>query len=292
MSGRDVDTAELAGRFQLKATDWTLPAATRKVGANLVCRQRGGMGAEPPLRGELEPDLLERFLALADTDDDAIVAFADEVGGLRLCARHRRSTYHRGDDPCPIEHVGDGYAVPFDGWRATAADLRSILRLADELAVGRPGARDDWFRCLVIQSWRRWPGTDETRRAVARPDAPIDTNTLASLRRLLERVVNERLTDARVRLQNDWSDPTPSTVLAFDGLYGALVVQLQFRLARHRRVAICAGCFEPFEPDVHANRGERVYCTKPECKKARSRDATRRWRAGETKPTKKGAKAT
>jgi hypothetical protein len=198
----------------------------------------------------------------------------------------------------PIHEVGSGEArrglEPIERWIFFAKHARATLNVAATLLIerGRDPERDiailragltplqpshvDWAQ------WWGWTGDpddeDEDGWAAAKvfpisradltmPDPDLARAQEAALEMplILSLALDEWLDLAAIHPTIDLKTGNP-LVLAGDGLFGALALQLVFNATRTAGVAICANCGEPYSLDrAPAPAPRRRYC--PKCRK-------------------------
>jgi hypothetical protein len=82
-----------------------------------------------------------------------------------------------------------------------------------------------------------------------------------------------------VQLRTRWRDDKPFLELKSDSLFGAIAVDLVRMSLGGGYVEFCTNCLQPFRPKVRrTQRGKDPYCSKPECRKAISRNSKKRLR--------------
>lgn len=291
------------GRWErpVQVTGWSSAVEVRLTGTDLAYK-----GLSKTTTVALQPDLLERFVGLADADDMKIKAFVERHGPLGLCAQHglphgfapRRVPPA---DDCPPHKVRT-YREPVDGYRLWANQAKALIEIAD--AVGRR------IRATPVRQ-RDWPGGDyerlttvtEADRRLAVPLAwwtPLEAlfvnPSLSSLlhmsrerdrplpladeQRLLAHCVNAWLQVAEVRPVWGWPERSALPVIEVGGghLFGWLAFDLATRTTRATRVPICVECGKPIVTGRRSD--DRRYCDV--CRpKAMKRDQARRRRQKE-----------
>ena len=191
--------------------------------------------------------ILRRFRALSapgDLDPRSALDFARSHGPLGLCT-HGRPAIHRAMcrrlNPEPIA-----------AWAKLAREVDSLVRLAYEVAAGRPGDLQDWVR------------TGYRTRVQSATDA----------RRRLEETTEKWASYAHIRPRFRWGRPVdylmPQT--GASPLYTQLALEIiqAIAAASHsdRRYyverAVCSACEQRYTPS-RKPRGKRRYCQSQEC---------------------------
>jgi hypothetical protein len=219
-----------------------------------------------------KPDLLERFLRLADATDPDIHQFALRFGALLAFSRRQKSD-------------SKGHVVIAEScnvWRYFASSMGSILRIGAALHAEVPPNQRDW---AVIA---KCPTDVERAGAESVPEIDILGTSLHGeygwsalayyLRRQRTRnqeywvrLLNSLLDLGRVRPWVVWDKDPPSTrpqlVFAGPNLLSYLVLQLCLRVSRLDSFVLCSYCNREYLPLRRAPKtGQRNFC--PQCRKA------------------------
>jgi hypothetical protein len=221
-----------------------------------------------------QPEMLERFLRLANASDAEILAFARRFGMLDLCAhgRPRRHDVVTGRGPaCELTVVRRGRR---DG--------------TEEFRLWRPSGRDEFDPQTIVSegverpiAWRKLAA--QFVSLIEAATQPIDV-----LRRLpweqdpsipMHRLV--RLADVRPM----WHVPrpargdSPQLLLGSFSLLGALTVAtLYAAVGGGRGLALCANCGDWFARAGGSRSGRHAWCPKPGCQRAKLAAASRAYR--------------
>lgn len=220
------------------------------------------------------PGLLERFVGLTDASPKGIAGFARDYGVLAICAHGLPASHH--PDAAPARAA------------LTLPDASLWPWGCDPLDAGGRTYREP------LAAWRRFAGEAlEVALAVARlqADGPFHaaTDRLAEAMKVHE-VLNDWIAIGRVRpggvlhLSDGGRELKLIPTFGGDGLFGALALRLLLAAMGVKGLAICANCSELFAPDRKQRRGERSWCPRGECQRAKLNLASadyRRRRAGQ-----------
>ena len=258
---------------QVPARAWTafpVQLMPDDTGVLILC-ERADMAVR---RVRYRTGMFERFLQLADKDDLAIAAFANQFGRLELC-RHGM----------PVQLAG---ACP--ELRATAAGFSGFMAEKPE-------------------HWRAWARRFVAAASVARhlsdATSPPEQD-ISTLMGGLEHHANAAITEAALKgtlvaprkesavlqawwfcnLFNSWLS---TQVVMTDveagarrlrlehgsrGLFGTLALQAALVATGSRGFAVCSNCGRGYVPDRQPSAGDRAYCSDVECRvRAKNRDA-------------------
>jgi len=213
------------------------------------------------------PDVLPRFVGLAQADTRAILAFARTHGVLGLC-KHGRPAVHREDcmgmfaESESYEEPTEWQAEPLTHWRRYATVAGEMVRMSSMIHKGE--FVDNNLGGLA-----------------ARDSLPIFELSFdfKSPHEALEHMVNVWLDEGVVRPTFEWSKEggRPRVILAGFGLFGAIGVELLFRCAGAANMEFCTGCGKMYLREKRRPRvGQDNYCL--DCgRKAAVREAKRRF---------------
>lgn len=243
-----------------------------------------------PEHGWAEQDdrgILNAFVRLADAvKPQAFLRFARRYGPLELCAEHGLPVSHTAGDreierDAPLgacgpwrfvlAHGRGGAGAEYDGvpvalWREYARDVRAVLGAAAALHRGEPISGEDW-PTFAAAYWRARRGKEPPA------DPPAWRGDVEQEREHVGMLLDLWIERAGVRPRYTWTGALPNIGLGGGGVFGAVIRQLAFSVAKVRGVAVCAGCGAPFVPQKRWK-----FC--PECgKRAADREAQRRRRA-------------
>lgn len=194
------------------------------------------------------------------TPERAVLDFARRWGILMPCAIHKRPEDAR--DPsdllCAKKADPRGHPEGLDLWLAMSRQLDGTIRIAYDLATGRPGGIEGWR--LFYNGMPKVFGVGET--------------VLSDRESLLEHL-NGSMFSAMVRPQIRWRNEHYSIDFLVESLHAALIAQTTFVVAR-QGIAICANCGHLFAPK-QLKPGCDTYCGGPHCgRKAAGRAAQKR----------------
>jgi hypothetical protein len=195
------------------------------------------------------PELLDRFVALAEASDEGIVTFAQQNGVLGLTSFLEEGVYEE----------------PLDTWRMWILRVRAILAAAAAVYQGEQVRDDDWIQ-MAAPTAERWTELmrADTTRTPAEKRAVIERNCLQD-------TLNYCLAETRVRPCFTWwrseGGITFTNLFGFWGegsvtLSGALALQLVLACSRAQSIATCSGCLTPYLRQWHSPTGRRNYCKK------------------------------
>lgn len=290
-------------------SQWALPEEFFIDGADLAWRWESHTTREAAPSRRPGPGLLEGFVRLADGSAEDVVAYASRWGPLTLC-QCGRPFEHRPTDgtfksrlgPCDGPEAGDPYGgdhhEPLDAWFRYARKARAILRLAaaahrsqqnqgawEELL--KAGDGDVSIEMLLhyrddhISSCGRSVRTVEHGACSEPEHEECECGVLACYHPelspfVLGEVIDRWLEDCNVRARFVWFDPgVPEiNVGPFEGLVGAIGLQLALAAGRADAFAFCSSCLNPYVPTRRPSASRRNYCF--DCRdRGRWRDAQR-----------------
>jgi hypothetical protein len=236
--------------------------------------------------------MLERFIALRGSADQAVEAFARHFGLLSLCS-HLLPAEHEGvsvparlaqptitvgvDDRC---RPGISEYEPMAVWRYWASQFGAVLDLAADLRRGRISDRRHWLTLSETGPWLplvEWP-------AELTPDYDVRELGDAAVRQglgarsTLAAILDVILQLGRVRLGISTKGGAFRSIVAGDGLFGALCVELAIGCAGGSRFRPCDGCQTEHQPP-RPNSGKRSFCDKCRRDGVPQLQATRDYRA-------------
>jgi hypothetical protein len=233
------------------------------------------------------PDLLTRFVSLADSNAAAILEFARRNGPLQLC-RHRLTSgcyqprthqQERGKDWCkPLSRKRPGqpsrFYEPLESWWIYARIARSILNVAANLVEGQPGRAEDWVLVLKLFEGDGVP-TLRTDPGGVKPHIR---------RSILALAVNIWIRKGSLRVRvSSWETlgrtHHPTMHLSSGTLFGELGLRLAMRVCGTSGLATCSACGTPYTPKRVPTPGKRSFCPKcgrREAQKAAAADYRRR----------------
>lgn len=213
-------------------------------------------------RREPHPNLLFEFVRLADADDSRVLDFATRWGLLKLCAHGRP-----GGHPVPGNFCLPVPWEPVRIWRAHARRLGAALAIAAALHDKKLGPEEVW---TILDPDRTEHSAGPMKRGGKWEKLQFMWGKrLEWDRTLLAKHINEWLQEGEVRPRFLWWEDAPSMALSVGGLsqlWGYLVRELTFMVARKDGAALCAGCGQFFVPDRKPAATRRAWC--PPCRKA------------------------
>lgn len=207
------------------------------------------------LRGTFQhdPELLFKFVKLADASPEEILHFARRWGVLRICEHGCPSTHnppptYRPKDRywCEPLRVPRGrYYEPIVYWHFYSRQALAMLRIAANLHMGKLSRPEDWDAIYA-------PHSDGKGNGHGR-DIGLD-------RHVLNFMVNHWLELGNVRPTFDWD--ADGTLVSLDlELFGTLAIQLLMTVSRSRGLGLCSSCGLPFIPGKRRPQaGKRNYC--------------------------------
>ena len=214
------------------------------------------------------PTMLAQFVGLRDAEPERILAYARRWGVLGICPHGLPSSHN------PTQDLGAGEVIE---------GCEGIGRLNDE---------GQWVFREPIAAWHRFATEAYAIAATAArlrgygsgPDLSPHGRLTLTLR--LWKALNRWLAlggvGPAIILHPDWPKVEPERALVptigAPGLFGALALRLSLASTGAAGLAPCAGCGEWFSPSVTPRTGERQWCSKPACQKAKRASASRGYR--------------
>ena len=226
----------------------------------------GGKEKKPP------PDLLNRFIRLADAKPEHICGFAQKWGVLGFCEHGLPHTHNSGlghGDNCMPQGHGEGKTLSenawcwdeVDQWRRLARRFGSTLKIAVQLENSRTvGDLEDWQRLGLGGVYP--PKPNDARYLLAQ-----DTSSLVQLGAVTPRMIYQK---------GGWVLIHQAHGIV--NLFGILAFQAMLAISRTDGLATCSACGESYVvTGRRPNPKRRSYC--PTCgKRAADRDAARDYR--------------
>lgn len=214
--------------------------------------------------------MLESFERLAQAQPEEMAAWMSAYGVLRLCAHgHPIGACVIRSCRGPLE---DGHAINVRDVRDAARTFDAAHRIAGRLQHRRavPGDRADWMDLQNLL------GGGVGLTMLQEPD---DVADYGLQRDRLARWLEACLERVGVGFEVRWRARTgiQAEPMARD-LLGVLVLLLYRSIAGGSDVFHCSHCGLPVARARRPRRGELVYCSKPECQRARVRVNQRRSR--------------
>ena len=214
------------------------------------------------------PDLLERFIDLAEEDEVQMLKFARKYGGLEIFFDWDSKRVH-------IEYCSV--------WRYFARVIKAALKIGASLYARQPLAAAAWKTIgqlpAAIRSMDESPGRDHGLRSriteaeqwcsiagyLRSSGRPYPRET----RSLFVRVLNILLGLGMVRPWIVWPDSPqrsrPQVVYSGRSLMSGLALQLCLRVAKIASFVICVHCHQSYLPAKRAAKtGQRNFC--PGCR--------------------------
>lgn len=267
---------------------------TRRVGATLWPRPArvwidgDRLCSDPGPGGVVTVDdtdrLLERFLRLADSDEQEIVTFAAQLGVLGICAHGLPSTHAALAVTFPDREGCNpiGWPSPYEPvlyWRSLARQAKAILRWAGLLHRGLPV--DDEIRLTAARLVNETIPDFGGQILIRMEDADLlvvhleDAEPTSEQDRVqLGWLVDQWLRIGDVRLAFSFAGSKGTLRFEPGGLFGSVATHVALAVARSAGIAFCASCTQAFPP----RRSTQKYCSR--CgDRARMRDAQRARRA-------------
>lgn len=237
------------------------------------------------------PDLLRRFLALESAAAPAVADFAARYGvpvvcdhGLALHDARQRAAPCAPPDPPDLRSPR---RQSVQGILRLAAVSAALIRIAAEVHQRSAGRREDWavwVDYFTAHARLRLPAGPSRGQA----SQDIVRGGLAAARTHLAFAVQFLVQEFEVRPGFTWDAETQawridmvSTVgRDYSNIPGLLVAALLPLLADSQGYAVCSACHMAYVPARTPAFNRRCYCPRPECQRARWRDAQRDRRAG------------
>lgn len=205
---------------------------------------------QPAAQVQTDARMVERFAKLAQGSPEQVAGFARRYGVLGLC-EHGHPMHDAGPlgaDGLPVHGPGDdscrkiALSESVAHWRTWAARAAAILTIAAVDAAGERVTADQWRAVGAGEPrWLYWPA----RR-------PANSY---SERLMLTGAVDRWIALGGVRVRADLGpDGQVLPVLAGDGLFGALGMQLLLAASRSGDLALCPKCMGAFSPEDRRRR--------------------------------------
>jgi hypothetical protein len=249
------------GRLRYRWEDDDLPrddSAWETPWQDRAARQRLGL----PFLMYPSPQLLSRFLRLAEESDDEIAGFARKWGPLYLCKHGLPANHEPGStrlvpstSTCAeMDHEYEAGSEPIEGWRVLSRIANAMVRLAQEVRAGKVGSREDWQ--VVLQEGHVW-----AFKVFLPPGEPDRLSLLAGAINAWVAVAQYR---PAVRVVNNTPVIRFGTDSRKTALLGALGFQLMLRLTGPLKQVLCTVCGEPYVPKRRPAASKAHYCKKCE----------------------------
>ncbi len=235
-----------------------------------------------------EPGFLDGFLELAAADGEAVLVYAEQVGGVLALCRHGLpgAMRHLDDEDAPAGWCEPTGREELEAWRRWARLARSLVAVADALGSGGRVPAHLWTEVLPFAYYGAravvdpWPGLDELR-----PPRGADVR-----RTLVAQALSWWLEAGGVRVGVEWLGKRPRFVMGSGaapdaGILGALGVELVMRCASSERLEECAGCSRPFplsasqRARLERDPSARMFCEECRAAKVPQRLAAQAYRA-------------
>ncbi len=268
------------GRPSPLIADWPAPVDLR-VENDAVSWDRAATASRGG-RQDVEPKVLERFVALARSADlgSAVVKFVHDFGPLGVDADGRLLTAHDPNDLAQrrreVERMGvDRHSEPLSAYRHWSDRVAAVLPVVGALSTRRKPPTVDLVRFARVVLGREEevyyrqlsgegepPKVDPVRSGT---DAQVEKDLRAvELRPLVAGVVSSWLYAARIGVGIRWQEPRPAGQLAMvggsAGCLPAVLLQLALTMTRAESAFTCSGCGLPFTPRRMPREGQRAFC--------------------------------
>lgn len=236
---------------------------------------------------EVEPELLEHFVALARAADfgSAVVDFVQKFGPLGVDTDGRLLTANDPNDQAQrrreIERMSvDRPSEPLTAYRQWSSRVAAVLPVVGSLTTQRKVSTPDLVRfARVVLGWTEEVDYRQLSSEGEPPKVkPVRSGTDAQdekrlraleLRPLVAGLMTSWLYDARIGIGIRWQEPRhgqsdQSGQLAMVGGSGgclpSVLLQLALTMTRVASVFTCSGCGLPFTPRRMPREGQRAFC--------------------------------
>ena len=249
---------------RFNATACAVPALIEldAAGENLLWSWQGDIQWRPPA-----PGMLESFIGLANGTPQRILGYARSYGPLGLCDHGLPATHHPGATAMgrldtfdlnwprgcePAGFVVDGvwtFQEPIAGWRRLAREALAIaVRIASRQdQTGQRRFETTLWLAEQLNTWLKIGHVGPVAQVTVEGGEPFAVAALV---------------------------PT----IGADNLFGHLALRLLFAATGARGLALCSGCGEWFTPVYGQRTGERSWCPRQRCQKAKQAAASADYR--------------
>jgi hypothetical protein len=262
------ERVELSAARRTSARDWRNPYSAELTDLEFVLQPPRARFPPQAHRVRPSPDILERFLRLADAPVQQIHKFATRFGALLIF--------------CRIEErkiPGKLFIVEScETWRYFARSMRSLLRIASCFHTDRKPDPADWDQVGVHpESWV--PARSKLRDPLSPTSSGGEEAWIAMThfvrkgadrdRQMWALLLNVLLELGRVRPWLVWdgvgSARRPKLLFSGPNLLSYLALALCLRASKHDAFAVCSYCNQQYAPLGRAPKaGQRNFC--PDCR--------------------------
>jgi hypothetical protein len=246
------------------------------------------------------PELLARFVGLADADATEVAAFARRWG---LLGAHDLGRVPRLLEE-PIRDLPEQLALrwelvvknppagrePIAAWRWFSAHAAALFHLIDSLERRAP-PRDVDMEVLCRPPAATWPDVGGLQPRWLNPDRP-PPSALKDQRELVETLVARWLRFGAVGPELQWTASRRTIRLRARGLAGALAVGLLTAASGNAALTVCHHCARIHPRDKAPRRSQRSFCQSCQTDGVPLKYAKRDWwsrqRSGTVKTRKGG----
>lgn len=229
--------------------------------------------------------ILDQFILLCDSDDEAILKYARTWGVLELCTHNLPSCHEFSLGaplrlPLPIPkppagirhwfHEDPHQCLPTGRealvtWRLFSGQAKALLNIAADLQRVRLGNRDDWGKLLQ--------------------ERVTPAESLAAHRSCLRDAIEAWLKLGRVKPTID--DLTIGLTWTGADLFGELAVQIALAAKAMDGQVLCAACGKEYQPKRLVIRRGFNYCPKIKCQRKAAAARAKRYRDSKKSPERK-----
>jgi len=229
--------------------------------------------------------VLDEFILLCDSNDQAILKYAKTWGVLELCAHNRPSCHEFSigaplslppaipkppagirrwfhEDPrqcCPTGRE------PLATWRFFSEQARALLNIAADLHRARLGSAEDWRKLLR--------------------DRVMPAGSLEAHRSGLRDAIEAWLKLGRVKPTID--DITTGLTWTGADLFGEIAVQIALAAKAMDGQVLCVACGKEYQPKRLVIRRGFNYCPKVKCQRQAAAQRAKRYRDRKKEPERK-----
>ncbi|MCC6486640.1 MAG: hypothetical protein IT364_04005 [Candidatus Hydrogenedentes bacterium] len=226
--------------------------------------------------------ILDEFILLCDSDDEAIVKYARSWGVLELCTHNLPSCHEFSlgaplSLPLPTPKLSTGIRQWFHEdprqctptgrealatWRLFSGQARALLNIAADLQKACPGSREDWSKLLK--------------------DRFSPAESLGAHRSCLLDAIEAWLKLGRIKPTID--DLTTGLTWTGADLFGEIAVQIALAAKAMDGQVLCVACGKEYQPKRLVIRRGFNYCPKIKCQREAAAARAKRYRDRKKSP--------